>query len=102
MKVNDDSEGREGLDRVNITLGSGQEELVKQVFAANPKTVVVLDLQFPLRHQLDAGERPRHRPPGPQQPGRGQRAWPMSCSATTTPPAGSARPGPSPWIRFRP
>jgi beta-glucosidase len=47
MKVNDDSEGREGLDRVNITLGRGQEELVKQVFAANPKTVVVLVSSFP-------------------------------------------------------
>ena len=47
MKVNDDSEGREGIDRVNITLGSGQEELVKQVFAANPKTVVVLVSSFP-------------------------------------------------------
>ena len=47
MKVNDDSEGREGLDRVNITLGSGQEELARQVFAANPKTVVVLVSSFP-------------------------------------------------------
>jgi beta-glucosidase len=47
MKVNDNSEGREGLDRVNITLGSGQEELVQQVFAANPKTVVVLVSSFP-------------------------------------------------------
>ena len=47
MKVNDNSEGREGLDRQNITLGSGQEELVKQVFAANPKTVVVLVSSFP-------------------------------------------------------
>jgi beta-glucosidase len=47
MKVNDDSEGREAIDRVNITLGSGQEELVRQVFAANPKTVVVLVSSFP-------------------------------------------------------
>ena len=47
MRVNDDSEGREGLDRVNITLGSGQEELARQVFAANPKTVVVLISSFP-------------------------------------------------------
>ncbi len=46
-KVNDDSEGRETIDRVNITLGSGQEELVKQVYAANPKTVVVLVSSFP-------------------------------------------------------
>jgi beta-glucosidase len=47
MKVNDDSEGREGIDRQNITLGSGQEDLVKEVFAANPKTVVVLISSFP-------------------------------------------------------
>ncbi|MGO8701885.1 MAG: glycoside hydrolase family 3 C-terminal domain-containing protein [Limisphaerales bacterium] len=46
MKVKD-SEGREGVDRKNITLGSGQEELVKQVCAANPKTVVVLISSFP-------------------------------------------------------
>jgi beta-glucosidase len=32
---------------VNITLGGGQEDLVKQVFAANPKTVVVLVASFP-------------------------------------------------------
>ena len=47
MKVNDDSEGREGIDRVNITLPAVQEDLVKQVFAANPKTVVVLVSSFP-------------------------------------------------------
>ena len=47
MKVNDNSEGREGIDRQVITLGSGQEELVKEVFAANPKTVVVLVSSFP-------------------------------------------------------
>ena len=47
MSVNDNSEGREGIDRQSITLGSGQEELVKQVFAANPKTVVVLVSSFP-------------------------------------------------------
>jgi beta-glucosidase len=47
MSVSDNSEGREGIDRVNITLPSSQEELVKQVFAANPKTVVVLVSSFP-------------------------------------------------------
>lgn len=46
-KVNDNSEGREGTDRVNITLGSGQEDLIKAVFAANPKTIVVLKSSFP-------------------------------------------------------
>ncbi|MGD0413212.1 MAG: glycoside hydrolase family 3 C-terminal domain-containing protein [Verrucomicrobiota bacterium] len=46
-RINDDSEGREGRDRVNITLGSGQEDLVKAVLAANPRTVVVLKSSFP-------------------------------------------------------
>ncbi len=38
-------EGREGRDRESIDLA--QEELVKQVYAANPKTVVVLVSSFP-------------------------------------------------------
>jgi len=38
-------EGREGRDRESLTLS--QEELVKQVYAANPKTVVVLISSFP-------------------------------------------------------
>jgi beta-glucosidase len=46
MKVSDASEGREGLDRKIITLDA-QEELVKQVYAANPKTIVVLVCSFP-------------------------------------------------------
>ena len=39
------SEGREGRDRESITLA--QEELVKQVYAANPKTVMMLISGFP-------------------------------------------------------
>jgi beta-glucosidase len=39
------SDGREGRDRESITLE--QEQLVKQVFAVNPKTVVVLVSSFP-------------------------------------------------------
>jgi len=45
-KVSDTSEGREDIDRQIITLGA-QEELVKQVVAANPKTIVVLICSFP-------------------------------------------------------
>ena len=41
----DPGEGREGRDRESINLS--QEELVKQVYAANPKTVVVLVSSFP-------------------------------------------------------
>ncbi len=39
------SDGREGRDRASITLE--QEDLVKQVYAANPKTVMVLLSSFP-------------------------------------------------------
>ncbi len=40
------SDGREGRDRVSIDLGQ-QEQLVKQVYSANPKTVVILVSSFP-------------------------------------------------------
>jgi beta-glucosidase len=39
------SDGKEAIDRKSITLE--QEELVKQIFAANPRTVVVLISSFP-------------------------------------------------------
>ncbi len=39
------SDGREGRDRESITLE--QEQLVKQVFAANPKTIVILVSSYP-------------------------------------------------------
>jgi beta-glucosidase len=39
------SEGKEAVDRQSITLE--QEDLVKQVYAANPRTVVVLRASFP-------------------------------------------------------
>jgi beta-glucosidase len=41
----DPGEGREGRDRESIDLS--QEELVRQVYAANPKTIVVLVSSFP-------------------------------------------------------
>jgi beta-glucosidase len=44
-KVSVPSEGREAVDRQSISLE--QEDLVKQVYAANPKTVVVLISSFP-------------------------------------------------------
>jgi beta-glucosidase len=40
------SDGREGRDRESIDLA--QEQLVKQVYAVNPKTVVILVSSFPL------------------------------------------------------
>ncbi|MCJ7449945.1 MAG: glycoside hydrolase family 3 C-terminal domain-containing protein [Bacteroidales bacterium] len=45
-KISSPSEGREDLDRKTITLDE-QEELIKQVFAANPKTIVDLKSSFP-------------------------------------------------------
>ncbi len=44
-RVSVPSEGREAVDRKSITLE--QEELIQQVYAANPKTVVVLISSFP-------------------------------------------------------
>jgi beta-glucosidase len=44
-RVSVPSEGREAVDRQSITLE--QEELIKDVFAANPKTIVVLKSSFP-------------------------------------------------------
>ena len=44
-KVSVPSEGREAVDRQSITLE--QEELIKTVFQANPKTIVVLKSSFP-------------------------------------------------------
>ncbi|HEX8474525.1 MAG TPA: glycoside hydrolase family 3 C-terminal domain-containing protein [Pyrinomonadaceae bacterium] len=39
------SDGKEAVDRLSITLE--QEELIKQVYAANPNTIVVLRASFP-------------------------------------------------------
>jgi len=44
-KVSSPSEGREAVDRESITLE--QEELVKQIHAVNPKTIMVLISSFP-------------------------------------------------------
>src|ERR1044072_9487659 len=44
-RVSVPSEGREAVDRQSITLE--QEELIKAVFAANPKTIGVLKSSFP-------------------------------------------------------
>jgi beta-glucosidase len=44
-KVSTLSEGREAVDRQSITLE--QEDLVKQVYQANPRTIVVLVSSFP-------------------------------------------------------
>ena len=46
--VNSPSEGKEAVDRKAITLPPGQEEFVRRVYAANPRTVVVLITSFPV------------------------------------------------------
>src|SRR6202012_1313895 len=43
----DPGEGREGRDREKLDLPPAQEDLIRQVRAANPKTVVVLIASFP-------------------------------------------------------
>jgi beta-glucosidase len=43
----DPSEGKEGIDRKVIDLNPAQEKLVEDVYAANPRTVVVLVTSFP-------------------------------------------------------
>jgi beta-glucosidase len=45
-KISNPGEGREDLDRKIITLDA-QEDLIKQVMAANPRTIVVLKSSFP-------------------------------------------------------
>jgi beta-glucosidase len=42
------SDGKEGLDRKEITLSHGQEAFVQRVIEANPNTVVVLISSFPV------------------------------------------------------
>ncbi|HKZ32548.1 MAG TPA: glycoside hydrolase family 3 C-terminal domain-containing protein [Vicinamibacteria bacterium] len=46
--VTSPSEGKEAVDRRQITLPPGQEEFVRRVHAANPRTVVVLITNFPV------------------------------------------------------
>jgi beta-glucosidase len=46
-KVSGPSEGRESIDRKAITPDQSQEDLIEQVYAANPKTVVVLISSYP-------------------------------------------------------
>ena len=68
------SDGKESIDRRSIDLQPVQEQLIEDVFKANPRTIVVLKASFPFAINWVAGERARHRPHGPQQPGGGQRA----------------------------
>lgn len=46
-KCSDRTEGKEAIDRKEITLNPEQETLIQNVFAANPRTIVVLVSGFP-------------------------------------------------------
>jgi beta-glucosidase len=46
--VTSPSEGKEAVDRHQITLPPGQEEFIRRVYEANPHTVVVLISSFPV------------------------------------------------------
>ena len=46
--VSSSSEGKEAVDRQAITLPPGQEEFIRRVYEANPRTVVVLITSFPV------------------------------------------------------
>ena len=46
--VNSPSQGKEAVDRKAITLPEGQEDFVRRVYEANPRTVVVLVSSFPV------------------------------------------------------
>jgi beta-glucosidase len=43
----DPGEGREGRDRESLELPPPQQDLIRQVYAANPQTIVVLSASFP-------------------------------------------------------
>lgn len=47
-EVTSPSEGKEAVDRKSIELPPGQEEFVRRVAAANPRTIVVLVTSFPV------------------------------------------------------
>ncbi len=68
------SDGKESIDRTAIDLQPVQEQLIKDVFKANPRDHRGAQGQLSVRHQLGPGECARHRAHGPQQPGGGQRS----------------------------
>jgi beta-glucosidase len=43
----EDSDGKESIDRKSIDLQPAQEQLIKDVFKANPRTIVVIKASFP-------------------------------------------------------
>jgi beta-glucosidase len=46
--VTSPSEGKEAVDRKAITLPPGQEDFIQRVYEANPRTIVVLVVNFPV------------------------------------------------------
>ena len=92
------SDGREGRDRESIT--TPEEQLVKQVYEVNKKTVVILVSSFPWPL---TGRRRMFPQFSTWRTRRRMRArlWPRSCLATTTPEATLWKPGRSRSINCR-
>ena len=72
--VTSPSEGKEAVDRKAITLPPGQEEFIRRVVEANPRTVVVLITSFPVALPWAAAQCHDDPARDPQQPGTRQRA----------------------------
>ncbi len=53
--VDSPSQGKEAVDRKALTLPAGQEEFVRRVYEANPRTVVVVISSFPIALPWAAG-----------------------------------------------
>ena len=91
--VNSPSEGKEAVDRKEITLPPGQEDFVRRVQAANPRTVVVLVTSFPVALPWAAAQRQRRSCTSPTTARSSATRSPTCCSATRTRPAAPPRPG---------
>ena len=95
------SDGREGRDRETLTLE--QEQLVKQVFAVNPRTIMVLVSSFPVHHQLVSQQYlPAILHMTHSLTGRRHCASQGPLRRRTTPPAISSPPGPRRSTNCRP
>ena len=95
----DPGDGREGRDRETIKLA--QEELVKKVLAANPRTVMVLVSSFPFAINWSQAQRARDPAHDARLAGRRHRARGRDLRRLQSRRACWWRPGPRRWISFR-
>ena len=80
----------EGFDRVSLALPGRQDELVRRVLAANPRTVAVVNAGSPVLAPW-AEEVPAVLLTG--SPARSSARWPTCCSAPSSPEGGCRPPG---------